>query len=143
MAKPDNFKVIIAGGSITGLTLANALERAGIDFILLEKRQIAPDLGASISLLCHNSRVYEQLGVVDLLNAETVPLLERLHFTDGKYMYADSGMLKSILAKTQRPYRFMERRFHLQTLYDNIRDKSKICVKVRVVSHGPDKAIPN
>ncbi|KAI1158982.1 hypothetical protein F5B18DRAFT_667134 [Nemania serpens] len=85
MAESNNFKVIIAGGGVVGLMLANALEGAGIDFILLEKKQIAPDLGASISLLCHNSRVCEQLGVLDLFNAATVPLLNRHHFSQDGY----------------------------------------------------------
>ncbi|KAI1746861.1 FAD/NAD(P)-binding domain-containing protein [Xylaria castorea] len=134
MARPNNFKVIIAGGSVIGFTLANALERAGIDFILLEKRQIAPDLGASISLLCHNSRVYEQLGVVDLFDAATVPLLDRQHFSQDGYQFEDGGVLKGISTKTKRPFRFMERRFYLQTLYDNLQDKSKVHAQVGVRS---------
>ncbi|KAI1427595.1 hypothetical protein F5Y12DRAFT_737400 [Xylaria sp. FL1777] len=134
MATPNNFKVIIAGGSVVGLTLANALERAGIDYVLLEKREVAPDLGASISLLSHNSRVYEQLGVVDLYNAATVPLLDRLHFNKDGYLFEDGGVLKGVNAKTQRPFRFMERRFHLQTLYDNLKDKSKVHTQVGVQS---------
>jgi 2-polyprenyl-6-methoxyphenol hydroxylase-like FAD-dependent oxidoreductase len=52
MAEPAKFRVIIAGGGIAGLTLANALERAGIDFILLEGRnEIAPQVGASIGMV--------------------------------------------------------------------------------------------
>jgi glycine/D-amino acid oxidase-like deaminating enzyme len=42
------FRVLIAGGSITGLSLALILEKAGIDYILLEKREIAPQFGASV-----------------------------------------------------------------------------------------------
>ncbi|KAI1124017.1 FAD/NAD(P)-binding domain-containing protein [Nemania abortiva] len=134
MTETNNFKVIIAGGGVIGLTLANALERAGIDFILLEKKQIAPDLGASISMLCHNSRVYEQLGVLDLFNAATMPLLNRLNFDGSGYRFEDGGVLKGISVKTQRPFRFMERRFHQQTLYDNLRDKSKVHAHVGVQS---------
>ena len=50
----SNFRVIIAGAGISGLTLANALQRTGIDFILLEGRnEIAPQVGASIGMcLC-------------------------------------------------------------------------------------------
>ncbi|KAI1827115.1 hypothetical protein F4861DRAFT_536301 [Xylaria intraflava] len=135
MAESDRFKVIIAGGSIVGMTLANALERAGIDFVLLEKRQIAPHLGASISLLCHNSKVYEQLGVVDIFNAATVPLLDRHHFTQDGYWFEDGGVLKGVNAKTDRAFRFIERRFHIQTLYDNLRDKSKVHAQVGVQSY--------
>ncbi|KAF2967549.1 hypothetical protein GQX73_g6060 [Xylaria multiplex] len=139
MIETNNFKVIIAGGSIVGLTLANALERAGIDFVLLEKREIAPDLGASIGLLCHNSRVFEQLGVVELLNTATVPLLDRAHFTKDGYQFEDGGVLKSVSDKTRRPFRFMERRFYLQTLYDNLLDKSKVHAQVGVQSFVENK----
>ncbi|KAI0447517.1 FAD/NAD(P)-binding domain-containing protein [Xylaria telfairii] len=152
MAKPKNFKVIIVGGSVIGLTLANALERAGIDFVLLEKRQIAPDLGASISLLCHSSRVYEQLGVVDHFNAATMPLLDRHNFSQDGCQFEDGGVLKgisvtnqvcgvslspclvTISAKTQRPFRFLERRFYLQTLYNNLQDQSKVHTQASVKS---------
>ena len=45
------FNVIVAGGSVSGLALANMLEQAGIDYVVLEKHeQIAPNLGASIAI---------------------------------------------------------------------------------------------
>jgi 2-polyprenyl-6-methoxyphenol hydroxylase-like FAD-dependent oxidoreductase len=44
-----DFRAIIVGGSVAGLTLAHAFEKAGIDYALLEARDnIAPNLGASI-----------------------------------------------------------------------------------------------
>ena len=36
--EPEGFRIIIVGGGITGLTLANALQNAGADFLLLESR---------------------------------------------------------------------------------------------------------
>jgi len=78
-------KGIIAGASVSGRTLANALERAGIDFILLQGRQIVPDLGAPISLLCHDSRVDKQLGMVNLFNGTTVSWLDRHNFGQDGY----------------------------------------------------------
>ncbi|KAM0607061.1 hypothetical protein ACHAP1_003779, partial [Verticillium nonalfalfae] len=57
------FKVIIVGGSVAGLSLANMLEALGIDFILLEAHKIiAPQLGASIGLLPNGLRILDQLG---------------------------------------------------------------------------------
>ncbi|KAE8411373.1 hypothetical protein BDV36DRAFT_301905 [Aspergillus pseudocaelatus] len=42
------FKVVIIGGSVAGLTLANIMQRYGIEYIVLEKfPKIAPQLGAS------------------------------------------------------------------------------------------------
>lgn len=64
------FTVIIAGGSIAGLTLALILERYGIDYILLEKyASIAPQLGASIGIMPYGSRIYDQLGVHEKVQA--------------------------------------------------------------------------
>lgn len=57
------FKVIIAGGSVSGLTLANALEKFNIDYILLEAYpSIAPQVGASIGMLPNGFRILDQLG---------------------------------------------------------------------------------
>lgn len=57
------FKVIIAGGSVSGLTLANALEKFNIDYVLLEAYpSIAPQVGASIGMLPNGFRILDQLG---------------------------------------------------------------------------------
>jgi 2-polyprenyl-6-methoxyphenol hydroxylase-like FAD-dependent oxidoreductase len=61
-------KVLIIGGSVTGLTLAAIFERYGIDYALLEKHaDVTPALGASIGLLAHGSRVLDQLGCFEEL----------------------------------------------------------------------------
>ena len=57
------FQVIIVGGGVGGLTLANSLEKAKVDYILLEsKNEVAPVVGASIALAPNGNRVLDQLG---------------------------------------------------------------------------------
>lgn len=57
------FKVIIVGGSVAGLSLANMLEQLNIDYTLLEAYpEIAPQVGASIGLLPNGFRILDQLG---------------------------------------------------------------------------------
>ncbi|OCT53944.1 FAD binding monooxygenase [Cladophialophora carrionii] len=57
------FKVIIVGGGVAGLTLANALELAKVEYVLLEsKGQFAPAVGASIAIGANGNRVLDQLG---------------------------------------------------------------------------------
>lgn len=62
----DNFKVIIAGGGIAGLTLAIMLERFDIDYVILEAySKIAPPVGASVGLFPNGLRILDQLGCYD------------------------------------------------------------------------------
>jgi FAD dependent monooxygenase len=61
-----NFKVIIVGGSVAGLTLAHTFSRAGIDYILLESRDtISPQLGASIVIMPNGAMILDQMGLYD------------------------------------------------------------------------------
>lgn len=55
--------VVIVGGSVAGLALANILERVGIDFVILEAgKEIAPQVGASISIQPQMARILDQIG---------------------------------------------------------------------------------
>jgi 2-polyprenyl-6-methoxyphenol hydroxylase-like FAD-dependent oxidoreductase len=57
------FKIIIAGGGITGLTLANMLDRFDIDYVLLEAyKDIHPPKGAAIGIMPNGSFILDQLG---------------------------------------------------------------------------------
>lgn len=65
MASSD-FKIIIAGGGIAGLTLANVLQRFDIDYVILEGHaDIATPVGASIGLFPNGLRILDQLGVYE------------------------------------------------------------------------------
>lgn len=90
------FTVIIVGGSLVGLTTALALEKAGIDYVLLEKGEIAPHLGASISTYPHTQRVMEQLGVWPEIKASAVPLGMRKHYDRKGKLFEDSAILQEI-----------------------------------------------
>lgn len=86
-----SFKVIIVGGSIAGLTLANILERYGIDYIVLEKHdEIAPQLGASLGLLPHGARILDQLGINDKLKTHAVQVQYICHFGPDGHQIQDA-----------------------------------------------------
>lgn len=68
------FRVIIAGGGVAGLAISHALYQAKIDHVVLEKGIVAPNWGASISLWGNGSRLLSQIGVLDALEAEALPL---------------------------------------------------------------------
>ncbi|KAJ6008245.1 Monooxygenase FAD-binding [Penicillium herquei] len=69
------FKVVIVGGSVAGLALANMLERCDIDYVLLEKHKvIAPDLGACLGLQPNGLRIMDQLGCYQELLKVSSPM---------------------------------------------------------------------
>lgn len=80
MVVKDNFKVVIAGGSITGLALANMLQLYNIDFVVLEAYpDITPQVGASIGILPHGNRILDQLGLFENI-LDLCPPLDSFHF---------------------------------------------------------------
>ena len=65
--RPD-FRAIIVGGSVAGLTLAHAFEKMGVEYTLLERRDnIAPDLGAGIMICPNGATILDQLGVYETM----------------------------------------------------------------------------
>jgi 2-polyprenyl-6-methoxyphenol hydroxylase-like FAD-dependent oxidoreductase len=75
--RPD-FRAIIVGGSVAGLTLAHAFEKAGINYVLLEARDtIAPSLGASILLFPNGATILDQLGIYENMD----PILSHLQYS--------------------------------------------------------------
>lgn len=88
-----DFKVIIAGGSVAGLTLANMLERAGIDFELLEKRDVAPQLGQTILVLPCTNLIHEQLGIEKPIREAGIPIGIREHWDDQGNLFCSSDEL--------------------------------------------------
>lgn len=156
----SQFKVVIAGGGIAGLTLASALEKAGVDYVLLEKRDIAPDLGASITSLPCTTVVHEQLGFGHIVADATLPLLAREHYSEKGRRFArsnettllleryksyrnnDSRTVAKILTgdccRAGRPMIFMQRQFLLQQLYESISNKTKVKARTGLLSYTED-----
>lgn len=96
MAPSGDFRVIIGGGGIAGLTLANALEQAGVDYILLEARdKIDPQVGASIGIFATGGRIFDQLGCFERIAEETSPLrISHSRYKNGEtFVTADGAVL--------------------------------------------------
>lgn len=87
----DNFKVIIVGAGPAGLTAAHALYRAGIDFVVLERRdRVVIDVGASLVLGPQNLRVLHQFGILETLLAVGVQIQHAKIFTFDGYVFKDT-----------------------------------------------------
>lgn len=95
------FRVLIAGGGIAGLTLANALQHAGIDYLLLEARpELAPQLGASIGLGPNGSRILDQLGCYDEIMTLTEPIdYTGSHRANGDYIRPKTDAFRLVQAR--------------------------------------------
>lgn len=89
-----DFRVIIVGGGVSGLTLANALERADIDYVLLESREeIAPFVGASIAISANGGRVLDQLGCYETILEQTVPMDLIQTWSNGRMIGKTDGLV--------------------------------------------------
>lgn len=67
------FKVIIVGAGVSGLTLAHALEKGNIDYVVLEKGVVAPPWGANIAILPNGCRILDQIGCYAAASRQCVP----------------------------------------------------------------------
>ncbi|KAJ5748643.1 uncharacterized protein N7511_010339, partial [Penicillium nucicola] len=141
MEKPK-FRVIIVGGSISGLTLAHCLAKANIDHIILEKRaEIAPQEGAFIGIWPNGARILQQLGVYGTLEKLTAPL-SRMHisFPDG---YSFSSLLpKKVHERFGYPIVSLDRQKVLEILFKHYPATSNVITNKRVseIRLGPERA---
>ncbi|EKJ68992.1 hypothetical protein FPSE_10836 [Fusarium pseudograminearum CS3096] len=126
------FRVIIVGGSVTGLTLAHSLHRIGVDYIILEKRaKVVLQEGASIGILPNGARVLDQLGLYDTIEQSAAPPeSSHIHFPDGFHFI--SPYPKRMLESFGYPIAFLERRRLLEILYNTLPDKTRLKVNKTV-----------
>ncbi|KAL1621819.1 hypothetical protein SLS54_005342 [Diplodia seriata] len=130
-----DFRVVIAGGSIAGLSLALMLEKNGIDFVVLDAYpEIAPQLGASIALRPNGFRIMDQLGAYeDVLKCGQYPVDEFLiHDPSGKPLVGAKNLRRESVDRYGYPVLFFTRRELVQILYDHIKSKDKILTSKRV-----------
>lgn len=93
----DDFKVIIIGGAVAGLTLAHCLDRANIDYVLLERRsEIAPawGSGAAQAIAANGARILDQLHLLEAIDAVSTDWKETKVFKeDGTLLTATDSVL--------------------------------------------------
>ncbi|KAJ0355425.1 hypothetical protein COL154_011356 [Colletotrichum chrysophilum] len=120
------FKVIIVGGSVAGLTLANILERLGVDFTLLEAYpEIAPQVGASIGLLPNGFRILDQIQCYE-------PIREIAGDFYLQASYRDANGKATTTPSSDVTHHLEARQMLLQVLYDNLKQKNKVNPSKRV-----------
>ncbi|KNG91099.1 hypothetical protein ANOM_000766 [Aspergillus nomiae NRRL 13137] len=144
MANVKNFRVIIVGGSIAGLTLAHSLQRCGIDFVVLEANDhIAPQVGASIGILANGARILDQLGIFDDVLEETV-VAKTMHYWSGTAKHLTTEPLQIFEDRHGYPIAFLDRQIVLRILYSRLGEhqcRVHINKKVVRVENLPNKAV--
>lgn len=128
----DPFRVVIVGAGVAGLTLAHALDLAGIDYVLVDKGVVAPPWGISITLHPHACRILHQINCFEAVSAQCTTMeLFCLRGPDGK-VYHEQRFFEAIRKRTGYTTLTLERRALLRTLYDKLRDKSRVIERCRV-----------
>ncbi|VUC28806.1 unnamed protein product [Clonostachys rosea] len=131
MAAEKEFRVIIVGGGIAGLTLANMLEKFDIDYVVLEAhKEIAPQVGASIGMFPNGLRILDQIGIHDQIKAifkgEIPYNKSHMRNKHGKLITTIHGFNDQLEHRHGYGLLFFDRQALLQILYDHLQDKSKI-----------------
>ena len=83
-------KVLIAGGSIGGLTAALALLQRGFEVEVFESARAWADIGAGVTLAPNAMRVMQHLGIADEIEAKAIePVRQQVrHWQDGRVLMA-------------------------------------------------------
>nr|BDX35614.1 FAD-dependent monooxygenase StrN [Stachybotrys sp.] len=114
-------KIVIVGGGIAGLTLANALQHApaDIEYLVLEARDsLVPHLGAGIALVPNGSRILDQLGVYADLEPGFDPIADSsvLDARGRPLLPERTDMAKLLGVRMSYPLALVQRRTLLQSL---------------------------
>ncbi|KAG8169843.1 hypothetical protein KVR01_000588 [Diaporthe batatas] len=121
----SNFKVIIIGAGPTGLTAAHSLSRAGIDFVVLERRpEVVEDVGASLALFPYTLRLLAQFGLYEKVREVGHELLRWADYTNlGKFM---ESFHPHALRENHGTYPFLiHRADYIQTIYDGLSEQDR------------------
>ncbi|KAF2491402.1 FAD/NAD(P)-binding domain-containing protein [Lophium mytilinum] len=140
-AAPDHtFKVIIVGGGIGGLTLANCLQKVGIDYVVLEARdEVAAQVGASVCLFPPALRIMDQLSLYDQIMEKCIPIDTLSHWKDGR-RFASSDSPKLNKARWGYDTVCFDRQILLQILYGGLEDGSRLQTSKRVTQVHHDES---
>ncbi|KAI0199290.1 FAD/NAD(P)-binding domain-containing protein [Astrocystis sublimbata] len=132
----STFKVIIVGGGIAGLSLANMLEKFDIEYVLLEARdEIAPREGAAIGLMPNGSFILEQLGLFEAIKAAAPDAeIQDSHIRDstGKPIISLKHMMYHQNIRHGYPMLFFDRRVFLEVLFEQLKHKDKVICNSKV-----------
>ncbi|KAJ5355557.1 FAD binding domain-containingprotein [Penicillium cataractarum] len=133
----DTFKIVIVGGGIAGLTLANMLEKFDLDYVLLESHgTIAPVVGASIGLFPNGLRILDQIDcyqAIEQIFEGGIPYnSQNTRDENGNFISSIEGFYTKLKKRHGYGLFFFDRQKLLEILYDNLRYKQNVLLNKRV-----------
>ncbi|KAH8899052.1 FAD binding domain protein [Thozetella sp. PMI_491] len=130
-----SFRVLIAGGGVAGLTLANMLERFDIDYLILEAHgDIAPPVGASIGLFPNGLRILDQIDCYEPILKFSINSVHdgTLRNRNGKAVSHTPLFQKQLEVRHGYPLLFFDRQWLLQALYEKLKHKDRVLLNHRI-----------
>lgn len=141
--KEKPLHILIVGGSIAALTLANCLHVLNIGFTVLESHsELAPDVGASIVLFPSGARILQQLGIWDDMSVVAEPIVKSVTWMHGKKV-SDTNAVLLARARHGQPLAALKRSDLLRILAEHVVDKERVKTNKRVfkVEHSADGVV--
>ncbi|KAH7040064.1 uncharacterized protein B0I36DRAFT_309847 [Microdochium trichocladiopsis] len=143
MALSTEFKVIIVGGGPVGLLAAHAFFKAGIDFVVLERRDtVRSHQGSSIAIGPSTTRLFDQLGLFDATRRLNHKLGRRCAVTGKGMMFSDVEFSTWLTEFFGHELNFIHRSELLDMLYTTLPEeaKAKVLTNKRISDITSDEA---
>lgn len=119
--------VVIVGGGPVGLVAAHALDKAGIDYVILEGRgEQEYEPGASLAVWPHNVRLLDQLGLLDEALQTYQPTLWKRNLRRDGSLLSKSNMFEAMQINHGHPWMCFHRCKLVNMLRQRLPDPSKL-----------------
>ncbi|HEY2187591.1 MAG TPA: FAD-dependent oxidoreductase [Caldimonas sp.] len=145
-ARPSRYPVVIAGGGLSGLTLACDLLLRGIRVVVLDEDDTVGVRGASSRGICYAQKsleIFERLGICERIRAKGITWSVGRTFSGADELY--SFNLEDESRSEQPPFVNLQQFYLEWFLVDRIRELDPDAIRwknaVTKVEHGDERAL--
>ncbi|KKY37359.1 putative flavo protein monooxygenase [Diaporthe ampelina] len=130
------FRAIIVGGGLVGLTAAHVFEKAGLDYVILEKHgEMAAWIGSLLTIWPQTFRIFDQLGLLDtaIRNSDEIEQSTTIAAVDASFRRTDREMPQLVKENHGHGIRVLHRPVLVDCLYDTLSDAAK--ARIHLTKH--------